>query len=92
MSFISTASHEKVIQIFRSAIGDKEDGESSPTLTADTDAELLQADIDRLQRIMQEYKNTFSRLQDLTRQYKTVLQRTRVNMRKHQLKTVRGKK
>ena len=88
MSGISAAAHNKFISRFRSSIVEniKEDPDEVP----DEEMRLLKSDIDELQKIIDEYRITFSKLQRLVQQYRLLLHRTRVNMRRHQLKLIKA--
>lgn len=83
MPFINTSAHEKFIQLVHSSFtGDT-------TEPADEEHHALKTDMEQLQKIVQEYKKTFSHLQGLTHQYRILLRNTRVNIRKRQLKMLR---
>jgi hypothetical protein len=89
VSFISPSDHEKLIRIFQSSIDSGNDG--SAIDIGDEKANSLRKDIDLLKQIAEQYKDTLAQLQELGRQYKVILQRTKVNMRKQQIKVNRNR-
>ena len=84
MSFISTRDHQLFIRQFQSFLENYTSNGSFPS--SDESLQLINADIDKLQQIVDTYKEGVSQLQDLAIQYKTVLKRARVNMRRQQIK------
>src|SRR5688572_3861302 len=83
MSFISTREHQLFIQQFQSFLDNYTNNGS--VASSDENLQLINADIDKLQQIFDTYKDRVSQLQYLAIQYKTVLKRTRVNMRRQQI-------
>ena len=84
MPFISTTDHQKFIRQFQLFLSGHTTNNSFAN--ADENVQLLKADIDKLQQIADVYTDTYSKLQDLAIQYKLMLKRTRVNMRRQQIK------
>ena len=83
MSFISTRDHQQFILQFQTFLKHNTNGNFPGS---DENLQLIEADIDKLQQIADAYKDRFSQLQDLAIQYKTLLKRARVNMRRQQIK------
>lgn len=84
MPFISTRTHQQFIRQFQLFLSSHTTNNSFAN--ADENIQLLKADIDKLQKIAEVYTDTYSQLQDLAIQYKIMLKRTRVNMRRQQIK------
>ena len=93
MAFISISEHEKFIRLFHTSIPVPE---VRPPIEAeqrhpaiDENTELIKADINQLQTLLEEYKRTVSHLQGISEQYKVTMQRAKANMRKHHVKLSR---
>ncbi len=80
MPFISTSAHQQFIQQSVSFL------EKNACAGVDENMRIIQADIEKLKQVAGIYKDTHSRLCELTTQYNMILKRTRINMRKLQLK------
>ena len=84
MSFINTRDHQRMIQQFQTFL--ENHTSNGNVVSSDESLQLINADIEKLQQMVDTYKEGVSQLQDLAIQYKTVLKRARVNMRCQQIK------
>jgi hypothetical protein len=86
VAFISISEHERFLRLFHLSVKTHENHHVS---AGDETVENIMDDIGKLQHILSEYKGTVSQLEELSGQYKVIMQRAKANLRKRQANLTR---